>query len=243
MIRYIDHRQMGRGIHDWLDSHFHFSFADYYNPDNLQFGVLRVLNDDLVQPGTGFDAHPHRSMEIISYVVQGELTHTDSMGNERTLTRGQVQYMSAGTGVVHGEHNRGSKLLRFLQIWILPSQTRGLAPRYGDWLFGFEDRRDRWLPIASSEGNTNSEAPIRIHADINMYATVLDPGAELTFPVASGRQAYLVLIEGEAEVSGLKLQARDAAEIVEEDIHVRAGAGSDTGSEEAHLLVIEMAKA
>lgn len=105
MIKFIDSKKMGRGKHDWLDSHFHFSFADYYNPQNMQFGVLRVINDDLVKPNTGFDTHPHKNMEIISYVVDGELSHSDSMNNQHTLTRGQVQYMSAGTGVLHSEHN------------------------------------------------------------------------------------------------------------------------------------------
>ena len=132
MLRYIDHTKMGRGIHGWLDSHFHFSFAEYYNPQNIQFGVLRVVNDDMVQPGTGFDTHPHQNMEILSYVVQGELTHADNMGNEQTLTRGQVQYMSAGTGVLHSEYNMGKDLLRFLQIWILPDAS-GYQPNYGDY--------------------------------------------------------------------------------------------------------------
>ena len=120
MIKYIDHEKMGTADHGWLRSRFHFSFAQYYNPENMGFGALRVLNDDLVRPGTGFETHPHRDMEIISYVVQGELTHGDSMGNRQTLKRGQIQYMSAGTGVWHSEHNLGEDTLRFLQIWIYP---------------------------------------------------------------------------------------------------------------------------
>jgi redox-sensitive bicupin YhaK (pirin superfamily) len=107
MLHYIDHTKMGRGVHGWLDSHFHFSFAEYYNPENIQFGILRVINDDMVESQMGFDTHPHENMEIISYVVDGELTHGDSMGNKQTLTRGQVQYMSAGTGVLHSEYNLG----------------------------------------------------------------------------------------------------------------------------------------
>ncbi|MDR2610288.1 MAG: pirin family protein, partial [Clostridiales Family XIII bacterium] len=105
MIRYLDSEKYGRGVHEWLDTRHHFSFADYYNPDNINFGALRVVNDDLVKPNTGFGPHPHRDMEIISYVVEGELTHGDSMGNKRTLERGHVQYMSAGTGVIHSEEN------------------------------------------------------------------------------------------------------------------------------------------
>jgi redox-sensitive bicupin YhaK (pirin superfamily) len=235
MIRYIDHTKMGRGIHSWLDSHFHFSFADYYNPDNINFGALRVVNDDLVKPGTGFDVHPHDNMEIISYVVDGELTHGDSMGNKQTLTRGQVQYMSAGTGVWHSEHNIGKDMLRFLQIWIIPD-GQGYKPNYGDYRFKFEDRIGRWLPIATWAKAGNSEFPIKIHQDVNVYASVVKAGESLDFVVDEGRQAYLILIEGEAEVGGALLKARDAVEITEENVTVKA-------AEDAHVLVLEMAKA
>lgn len=234
MLRHIDHKKMGRSFLGWLDSHFHFSFADYYNPDNVNFGVLRVINDDLVKPGTGFDMHPHSNMEILSYVVDGELSHADSMRNKQTLTRGQVQYMSAGTGVVHSEHNRGEEGLRFLQIWIFPDKN-GYPPNYGDYRFALEDREDKWLPIASSVENKESKAPIRIHADINAYATILGEGKTLGFNVDKGRQAYLVLIEGEADINGTSLVMRDGMEIVEENITI-------TAEKDAHILVIEMAK-
>ena len=161
MPRYIDSKQMGRSRLGWLDSHFHFSFAEYYNPKNIRFGALRVINDDLIQAGTGFDTHPHENMEIITYVVEGELTHADSMGNRHTLTRGQVQYMSAGTGVTHSEHNFGKERLRLLQIWIFPDQ-KGYEPNYGDYRVAVEDRRDRWLPLVASVEDTDSPAPVRI---------------------------------------------------------------------------------
>jgi redox-sensitive bicupin YhaK (pirin superfamily) len=234
MIRYIDHEKMGRGIHGWLDSHFHFSFANYYNPDNINFGALRVINDDLVKPSTGFDMHPHEDMEIISYVIDGELTHSDSMGNRATLTRGQVQYMSAGTGVWHGEHNLGEDMLRFLQIWILPD-GQGYEPNYGDYRFKFEDRIGRWLPIATWTAREDSEAPIKIHQDVNVYASVVKAGESLDFPVGAERQAYMVLIEGSAEVGGVSLSSRDAVEITSEDVTVAA-------SSDSHILVIEMAR-
>ncbi|MDR3050492.1 MAG: pirin family protein [Oscillospiraceae bacterium] len=230
MLRFIDHTKMGRGQHGWLDSHFHFSFAEYHNPGNMHFGVLRVLNDDLVQPGTGFDTHPHRDMEIISYVVDGALTHADSMGHKRTLTRGQVQYMSAGTGVFHSEHNLADVPLRFLQIWLVPDR-RGYEPRYGDIPFPWADRVNRWLPIAT--GDAAPAAPIHVHADVHVFATEITDEGELSFPVAAGRQAYLVLIEGAADVSGQKLSARDALEIAEQDVSIRA-----KGT--AHVLMIEM---
>jgi redox-sensitive bicupin YhaK (pirin superfamily) len=234
MIRYIDSQKMGRGRHGWLDSHFHFSFAEYHNPSNMQFGVLRVINDDMVQPGTGFDTHPHKDMEIISYVIQGELTHADSMGNQHTLTRGQVQYMSAGTGITHSEHNLGKDLLRFLQIWILPDK-KGVTPDYGDFRFAFADRENRWLPIAASINNSHARAPIKIHADVNVYAAVASSGEPLEFPVLPGRQAYLVMIEDKATINGTAMYTRDALEIVEESIQVEP-----EGS--AHMLIIEMAK-
>jgi redox-sensitive bicupin YhaK (pirin superfamily) len=232
---------MGRGIHGWLDSHFHFSFAEYYNPQNTHFGILRVMNDDLVQPGTGFDTHPHENMEIISYVVNGELTHRDSMDNERTLTRGQVQYMSAGTGVFHSEYNHGNELLRFFQIWIFPDKE-GYKPNYGDYRFRLEDRNDRWLPLATGTENKNSSAPIKIHADINAWAAIISPGKSLDFEVAPGRQAYLALIEGGARLQGKEgssaaLSMRDAAEIRGESFTVTAGEDGP-----AHTLVIEMAQ-
>jgi redox-sensitive bicupin YhaK (pirin superfamily) len=235
MLRHIESKKMGRGIHEWLDSHFHFSFAEYYNPENIQFGALRVINDDLVQPDKGFDVHPHKDMEIISYVVDGELTHGDSMGNRQTLTRGQVQYMSAGTGVWHSEHNFGEGVLRFLQIWIL-ADGNGYEPNYGDFRFAFEDRADRWLPIATWTENAESKAPIKIHADVNVYASTISPGGSLKFPVAKDRQAYMVLIEGAATVEDIALAKRDGLEIVEENIEIQA-------TEQSHILIIEMAKA
>jgi redox-sensitive bicupin YhaK (pirin superfamily) len=234
MLKFIDHTRMGRGQHGWLDSHFHFSFAEYFNPANMQFGVLRVLNDDEVQQGEGFDTHPHKDMEIISYVVNGELTHKDSMGNESALTRGQVQYMSAGTGVFHSEYNHGKDLLRFLQIWILPD-AKNYKPNYGDYRFKLEDRVEKWMPIASSTGNNESNAPVRIHSDINMYASIVPAGKNIEFKTGKGRQAYLVLIEGKAEINGIKMQMRDALEITEEDLHI-------TAVDESHFIVIEMEK-
>lgn len=233
MLKYIDHQKMGRGKHGWLDSHFHFSFAEYHNLANMHFGVLRVLNDDIVQPGKGFDTHPHADMEIVSYVVEGQLTHKDSMGNANTLTRGQSQYMSAGTGVFHSEYNnQQDKELRFIQIWIIPDK-KGHQPNYGDYAFKIEDRYNKWLPIATSFNNKANEAPIKIHQDVNIYATILSNNKRLNFHVDKKRQAYLVCLEGEADINNIHLSTRDALEIVAEDIVVSTKLG-------AHILVIEM---
>ena len=233
MLRAIKRESMGRGEHGWLDSHFHFSFAEYHNPENIRFGQLRVLNDDVVQPGTGFDTHPHKNMEIISYVVNGELSHADSMGNEHTLKRGQVQYMSAGTGVWHSEYNHGDVPLRFFQIWIFPDAD-DYPPNYGECRFEWQDRVDRWLPLASSVDNSQSQAPIKIHQDINAFASFLSANKSLDFAVGAGRQAYLAVAEGQVKVSGQALDLGDAMEIRGEDITVEA-------ISDAHFLIIEMA--
>lgn len=231
MIRKLDNNNMGRSNLGWLNSIFHFSFAQYYNPQNMNFGMLRVVNDDLVAPGTGFDTHPHKEMEILSYVVDGELTHGDSMGNKNTITRGHVQYMSAGTGVFHSEHNLGNETLRFLQIWIFPDQG-GYQPNYGDYRFDWEDRHNSWLHMVSSK---EGKAPIKINQDANVYALELDNEKEINFPVGEGRQAYLVQVEGTSTINNISLKARDAMEIVEEDIVIVA-------NETSHILVIEMKK-
>ncbi|WP_458414258.1 pirin family protein [Schinkia sp. CFF1] len=232
MLRKIDSNNMGASNLGWLQSKFHFSFAEYYNPDNIQFGVLRVINDDLIQPQTGFGTHPHSNMEIISYVVNGDLTHSDSMGNKNTITRGQVQYMSAGTGVLHSEYNYGEDMLRLLQIWIFPNQN-GYRPNYGDYRFKWEDRKNQWLHMVSS---LDGEAPIKINQDANIYSLELEQGKEISFPVKEGRQAYLVQIEGTSVINEIELTERDGMEIVEEDITIHA-------TETSHILIIEMKKA
>lgn len=232
MIRKIDHTKMGRSNLGWLRSLFHFSFAEYYNPSNMNFGALRVINDDLVEAGTGFDTHPHRDMEIVSYVIDGELTHADSMGNANTISRGHVQYMSAGTGVYHSEHNRGKVLARFLQIWIIPDQ-RGYKPQYGDMRFTAEQRNNQWLKIVSG---FDGDGPIKIHQDVNLSVLELDAGKTIHFDVKAGRQAYLVQIEGSSDINGATLTMRDALESVEENLRI-------TANDKSHYLVIEMRKA
>lgn len=231
MIKKIDNNKMGKVDHGWLKSVFHFSFADYYNPDNMNFGVLRVLNDDLISPKTGFDTHPHKDMEIISYVIKGELTHGDSMENSSKLYRGHVQYMSAGTGVTHSEYNYGAPYLRILQMWIEPNE-KGLTPTYGEHRFDWPQRRNTWLPIFSGEEGVS---PIHINADANGYVAYLDFKQKTTFEVAPDRQAYFVQIEGSSFINGMTLNARDSLEIYGEDIKIRSLG-------ESHCIIIEMAK-
>lgn len=222
---------MGSSNLGWLKSKFHFSFAEYYNPSNIKFGVLRVINDDLIESNTGFDTHPHRDMEIISYVVDGELTHGDSMGNKNTITRGHVQYMSAGTGVYHSEHNLGQDRARLLQIWIFPDK-QGYEPNYGDYRFDWNERQNKWLHMVSSK---DGDAPIKINQDINVYSLELEKGKEINFQVDERRQAYLVQIEGNSIINEIELNDRDGMEIVEEDILIQA-------KENSHILILEMKK-
>lgn len=231
MIKRINHATMGGAQNKWLKSIFHFSFDDYYNPKNMNFGVLRVLNDDLVQAGRGFELHPHRDMEIISYVVEGELTHGDSLGHKKTITRGEIQYMSAGTGIYHSEHNLGKETLRLLQLWIYPDK-RNYPPAYGDFSYKKEERHNRWLNIVS--GPTGN-APIRIHQDANLFVGELDEGYELPFEVKPGRQAYVLQIEGRASFNEVILETRDAAEVDETNLTVKALTPT-------HVLIVEMAK-
>lgn len=231
MIKVIKHENMGKSDHGWLHSLFHFSFAEYYNPDNVQFGALRVVNDDRFDPHGGFDTHPHDNMEIISYVVDGRLTHKDSLGNGSTLGRGDVQYMSAGTGIMHSEFNDTDEPLRFLQIWILPD-TKDVEPAYGDHRFAWVDRVGKWMPIASGE---EGAAPIRIHQDMSVLVSVLGSDEMLYYDLDPARQAYLIQIEGEGMVNGNELAEGDAAEITAtREIAIRSKTPS-------HYILFDMA--
>lgn len=231
MLRKIESKNMGSSNLGWLKSKFHFSFAEYYNQDNMGFGVLRVINDDLVNSHTGFDTHPHRNMEIISYVIEGELTHGDSMGNKSTLKRGDVQYMSAGTGIQHSEHNVGEKIARFLQIWVLPDR-KGHVPNYGEYRFDWNERKNKWLHMVSSN---QGKAVIKVNQDVNISVLELEENNEMSYSVKLGRQAYLVQIEGCSNINGITLYERDAMEIVEENIEIKAELLS-------HFIIVEMSK-
>ncbi|MBW9172134.1 pirin family protein [Clostridium estertheticum] len=232
MLKKLESGKMGSSNLGWLRSKFHFSFAEYYNPNNMGFGVLRVINDDLINPNTGFDTHPHQNMEIISYVVKGELTHGDSMGNKGNLKRGDVQYMSAGTGVYHSEHNLGEEVARFLQIWILPDKE-GHKPNYGEYKFEWNDRKNKWLHMVSSN---QGDAVIKVNQDINIFTLELDEGSVIDYCVKADRQVYLVQIEGKSNINGIILNERDAMEIIEEDIKIKAEVLS-------HFIIVDMKKA
>jgi len=230
MLEKISKEKMYLSNQGWLQSRFHFSFAQYRDLNNLNFGVLRVLNDDIVHPHSGFDMHPHSDMEIISYVVDGEITHKDSMGNEETLKRGDVQYMSAGKGVMHSEYNHGNSDLRLLQIWILPP-LKGVNPLYGSYKYEWNERVNKLLPIVSS---LSGKAKVNIHQDVNIYVSQLDAQKELTFEIEANRQVYFVQIEGRCHVNAIELNEADALKVVNEtQLHIKA-------LTKAHFIMIEM---
>lgn len=233
MLNKLPKENMGTSNLGWLESRFHFSFAEYRNPNNMNFGVVRVLNDDIVHANSGFDTHPHANMEIISYVVKGEITHKDSMGNSETLKRGEVQYLSAGDGIYHSEHNvHKTEDLRLLQIWIVPPKA-GLPRLYGSKRFEEIDRKNRLLNIVSSQNGT---ADIKIYQDINIYVSELETNKTLDFKIGKNRQVYFVQIEGSSSVNEITLNDGDAMEILDiEEIKIKA-------LENSHFLFIEMAK-
>lgn len=197
---------------DWLSTYWHFSFDHYYDPANLSFGPLRVFNDDVVQPGTGFPPHSHRDMEIITCVLEGELEHQDNLGNRGRVQPGEVQVMSAGTGITHAEYNPSkTQLLHLLQIWVLP-RTRSLKPRWEQRKFAKPERQGRLLPVVSgADGDT-----LKIDQDAIIYIASLDPGQNATHPVAPGRRAYAFVISGALDLNGTALSAGDQARITDE---------------------------
>jgi redox-sensitive bicupin YhaK (pirin superfamily) len=202
--------ERGHANHGWLDTYHSFSFADYYDPEHMGYGPLRVINDDRIHPGRGFGTHPHRDMEIVTYILDGELTHKDSMGNGSVIRRGDVQRMSAGTGVLHSEFNASEKTpVHLLQIWIEP-ERRGVAPGYEQKHYTDAQKRGRLLPIASGDGAGGS---VKMHQDVRIYAGIVGSGEAVTHTLAAERKAYVHVATGAATVNGERLVAGDAAKV------------------------------
>jgi len=205
--------ERGYADHGWLKSFHSFSFADYHDPAHMGFGPLRVINEDRVAPGSGFGTHGHRDMEIISYVLEGELAHRDSMGNGSVIRPGDVQRMSAGSGVRHSEYNHAAdRTTHFLQIWIEPNVT-GIAPSYEEKRFAEADAQGRLLLVASPDG---ADGSVRIHQDARVYASRLSAGQTLAAKLAAGRLGYLHVVRGAVTVNGQSLAGGDAAKISDE---------------------------
>ena len=210
----------GHAEHGWLESYHTFSFAGYHDPRFMGFRQLRVINEDRVQPGRGFGTHGHQDMEIVSYVLEGALAHRDSLGNGSTIRPGDVQRMSAGTGVTHSEFNDSkTELVHFLQIWIQPARNR-LAPSYEERAFPAEKRRNQWRLVVSPDGRYGS---VSIHQDATLHATLLEPGATLTHALAPDRHAWLQVARGALTVNGTLLAEGDGAAVSgESKLDVRA---------------------
>ena len=225
-------RDRGHADHGWLRSFHSFSFADYHDPAHMGFGALRVINEDRVEPGMGFGTHGHRDMEIVSYVLEGSLEHKDSMGNGSIIRPGDVQRMSAGTGVMHSEYNPSREVtVHFLQIWIQPAQ-RGIAPGYEQKHIAAAGKRGRLRLIASPDG---AEGSVTVHQDARLYAAVLDGDAPVTHPLAAGRRAYVHVALGAITVNGERLEAGDALKVTD------AGAVVLADSKSAEVLLFDLA--
>ena len=223
--------ERGRADFGWLDSRHTFSFGEYYDPAFMGFGPLRVINDDRVAPGRGFDTHGHRDMEIISYVLEGALAHKDSIGTGSTIAPGDVQRMSAGTGVRHSEFNASaSEPVHFLQIWLLPD-AQGIEPSYEQKSFA-QEREDALRLVASRDAR---EGSLKVHSNADLYATILSPGAKARHAFAPGRIGWLQVARGAIEVNGVKLQEGDGLAIADEaQINLKAL------DAEAEALVFDM---
>jgi hypothetical protein len=222
----------GFADHGWLKSHHSFSFAGYYDPAHMGWGNLRVINEDRIAPGTGFGTHGHRDMEIISYVLQGELAHKDTLGNVVGIPPGDVQRMSAGSGVRHSEFNHApAETTHFLQIWIEPDVT-GIAPSYEQKTFAAADKRGRLQLVASPGG---AEGAVTIHADARVYVGLFDGAESATLALAEGRKAYVHLVRGQLRANGQPMQAGDAL-LLDGECRIDLTAGRD-----AEVLVFDLA--
>jgi redox-sensitive bicupin YhaK (pirin superfamily) len=214
MITLRKSAERGHADHGWLNSYHSFSFADYYDPAHMGFGNLRVINEDRIAPGTGFGTHGHRDMEIISYVLEGELAHKDSIGNGAAIRPGEVQRMSAGRGILHSEYNHApSATTHFLQIWILPDE-RGIDPGYEQKMFPAEDKRGRLRLVASPDAR---EGSVKLNADAAMYVGLFDGEERAELGLDPKRLAYVHVARGEVAVNGQRLAAGDAAKLAAED--------------------------
>ena len=223
--------ERGYADHGWLKSFHTFSFADYYDPRHVEFGPLRVINEDRVAAGAGFGTHPHRDMEIISYVLAGELAHKDSMGNGSTIRPGDVQRMSAGTGVRHSEFNPSrEQAVHFLQIWIQPS-SQGIEPSYEEKRFTSAEKRGRLRLLASPD---RADGSVLIHQDARLYAGLFDGEEEASLVVDAGRRLYVHVARGAVTANGIALAAGDALKVTEES-QLRLSEGRD-----AEVLVFDL---
>jgi len=232
MIDVIRSDSRGAAEHGWLKSKHTFSFADYHNPAMMRFGKLRVINEDWIQPGKGFGTHPHRDMEIITYMIDGALEHKDSMGNGSVIAQGELQRMTAGSGVMHSEFNpSGDTEAHLLQIWIMP-ESKGLEPGYEQKLFPGEEKRNKWRLVGSRDGRDQS---LTIHQDVNLLSTELSANETLDYEFNGGRRGFLQVVRGSVEVEQQSLAAGDALTVRDQ------GSLTLSAIENSELLLFDMA--
>lgn len=229
MLQIRPSEERGHNKLSWLDSRFSFSFDQYYDPEHVHFRALRVLNEDVIAPGQGFGMHPHRDMEILTWVLDGAVEHRDSTGGRGVIRPGELQHMSAGTGVMHSEFNPSPKdPTHLLQIWLLP-ERKGLQPEYEQIAFPHEELRDRFHLVAGPK------APVTIHQDANLYIARLEKGGEAAHPLENGRHAWLQVARGSVQLNGAQLKAGDGAAISKErEVRVNA-------ADAAELLLFDLA--
>jgi len=231
MIDVIRSDSRGAADHGWLKSKHTFSFADYHNPSMMGFSKLRVVNEDWIEPGKGFGTHPHRDMEIVTYMIDGALEHKDNMGNGSVIRPGELQRMTAGTGVFHSEFNPSNEdHAHLLQIWILPEKN-GLQPGYEQKLFPKEEKLNQWRLVGSRDGRDDA---LTIHQDVNLLSAVLDEGKEIGYQFAGQRSGFLQVVHGDVEIEGQRLSTGDAVAIQDQ------AAISVTATAESELLLFDM---
>ena len=225
MITIRPTNERGRVQFGWLDSRYTFSFGSYYDPNHVHFRNLRVINEDFVQPGTGFGTHGHQDMEIITYVLAGEVTHRDSIGNVAVIKPGEVQRMTAGTGILHSEHNLSTdEVLHLLQIWIFP-EKKGLEPGYEQKQFPVTQREGKWQLLASQDARDGS---LLIYQDVNLYATYLSRGEAISYFLAPNRHAWLQVTKGKLSLNGRSLEAGDGVGVSNEsELHLQAAVDAE----------------
>ncbi len=231
MLDVIQSESRGSADHGWLRAKHTFSFAEYQNPERVEFGKVRVINEDRIAPGKGFGTHPHKNMEIVTYVIDGAIAHEDSIGNGTVITAGEIQRMTAGTGVQHSEFNHSQdKELHLLQIWIYPEKN-GLEPGYEQTRFSREEKLNRLRLVGSRDGRDGS---ITIHQDVNLYASVLEAGSEVSLELRPDRKVFVQVVNGDIAVNGQRLSAGDGAQMEDEQALQIAAVS------EAEFLVFDM---
>jgi len=230
MIQIINADQRHFSDFGWLKTYWLFSFSDYFDPQNIQFGALRVFNDDIVESGTGFPTHPHEEMEIITIVLEGEMTHEDSMGNKAVIRAGDVQRMSAGTGLTHSEFNLAEKPVHFYQIWIFPDESN-LRPTYDQKTFTADQWMNQLLPVASGQSIAET---VTFHTDATIYRCALELGKTVTHKTTAGRRIFVYVTEGQIKANGNAIRTNDQVRIdIEEPLIIEA-------EQDAELILIDV---